>query len=124
MRANPSDLPADDTLIAAIPSCALDEAGRLEQYARYKRLAEAVNQVERRLETVVVEFGERLDRDLLEQTLAIERQCCPFFIFEFEEGEHRLAISVRQPDQRSALDAMAAAFAPVQQTSNGPGGGS
>ena len=115
MRAKPMNRPVIEDLIEAIPSCALDEAGRLEQYARYGQLARTVSRVERQPETIVVQFDERLDRELLERALLVERECCPFFVFHFEESEQRLAMGVRQRDQLPALEAIAAAFAAVQQ---------
>ncbi|MFL5829438.1 MAG: hypothetical protein ACJ76X_05925 [Solirubrobacteraceae bacterium] len=93
-----------------MPSCALDPTAVREQYARYRRLAAAMTCLERTPETISVQFDELLDRDLLSTTLAVERACCPFFVFDFSDYDRRLRIGVRQPQQSRALDAMAAAF--------------
>jgi hypothetical protein len=93
-----------------IASCALDRTGLHAQYARYQRLSAAVTHRERVPEMLTVQFDERLDRDLLEETLAVERECCPFFVFDFNDRELRLAIGVRQAQQSPALDALATAF--------------
>ena len=108
------------TATAAIPSCALDDAGRREQSARYQRIAVAVRGLERRPEAIVVEFDARLDRQILEQALAVERECCPFFVFEHDEPGRRLRITVREAAQLPALEALAAAFAAVRPA---PAGG-
>jgi hypothetical protein len=99
-----------DQAIAAIPSCALDEEGVREQRARYAHLAPSVTGLERESEAVVVEFREDFDRDTLEQALDVERACCPFFQFAFDESRRRLRVTVRESDQLPALDAMAYAL--------------
>jgi hypothetical protein len=106
---------AFDQAIAAIPSCALDEVGIREQHARYAHLAPSVTSLEREPEAVLVEFDEDFDRDTLEQALDVERACCPFFRFHFEESRRRLRVTVREPDQLPALDAMAYALGAAHQ---------
>jgi hypothetical protein len=44
--------------------------------------------------------------------IAVERECCPFFAFEFDDGSRRLRVGVREPDAAAALDALAVAFSP------------
>jgi hypothetical protein len=100
---------AFDQAIAAIPSCALDEAGIQAQQARYADLAPCVTTLEREPEAVLVEFREDFDRDLLEEALAVERECCPFFQFHFEDSRPRLRVTV-ESEQLPALDAMAHAL--------------
>jgi hypothetical protein len=99
-----------DQAIAAIPSCALDQAGVDEQRARYARLAPNVTGLKREAEAVSIEFRENFDRRMLDQALEVERKCCPFFQFELDEPSRRLRITVRKPEQVQALDAMAYAF--------------
>lgn len=111
--------PIDDDAIAAIPSCALDADGRRRQYARYRRLAAAVSRLDRMPDTISVRFDDRFERDVLERALAVERECCPFFMFEFDDDKRRLKIAVSRPDQLPALDALAAAFTDAR----GAGGG-
>jgi hypothetical protein len=103
-----------ESAIAAIPTCALDDAGRREQRARYAQLAATATRLDRRPEAIVVEFAEHLDRETLERTLAVERECCPFFVFEFDEPGRRLRITVREAEQVPALEAMAAALAAAE----------
>ena len=71
-------------------SCALDDDGRRVQRARYTRLAASVAHLERTPEAVVIEFDEQVHRETLERALAVERQCCPFFIFDFDPPTRRL----------------------------------
>jgi hypothetical protein len=97
-----------------IPSCALDRTGVDAQQARYRRLAETVSTVERTTQTVIVRFGPSLDRDLLTETLDVERACCPFFSFDVDDVQRTIRIGVDRADQAPALDVLASALAPVQ----------
>jgi hypothetical protein len=93
--------------VAQIPSCALTEEGVREQRARYGRLARHTGRVRREPEAVIIEFDEDFDREALDEALAVERQCCPFFQFAFDEARRRLRVTVGDPEQLPALDAMA-----------------
>lgn len=110
MSSDPATTDAFDEAIAQIPSCGLDEAGVREQRARYARLARSVTRLEREPEAVLVEFQESFDRGTLDAALAVERACCPFFQFDFDEVERCLRITVREAEQLPALEAMAHAL--------------
>jgi hypothetical protein len=101
---------AFDETVTKIPSCALDEAGKREQRARYVLLASSVRRIERQPNTVLIYFGPDLDRQTLEQTLSVERECCPFFTFAFDEQSGRLRATVADTDHVPALDAVAHAL--------------
>jgi hypothetical protein len=102
-----------DQTIAAIPSCALDDAGVRPQRARYARLARSVRRLKREAEAVLIEFREGFERDTLDQALAVERECCPFFRFELDDSRRQLRITVRDAEQLPALDALTHAFDPA-----------
>jgi hypothetical protein len=99
-----------DQAISAISSCALDEAGIREQQFRYARLAQGVRALERRPDELLVTFAEDFDRVTLEKALEVERTCCPFFEFDFDESGRALRITVRNAEQLPALDAIAYAL--------------
>jgi len=120
MRTSGTDTGGCDDPVARIPSCALDGAGRREQLGRYRRLASAVTGLDRAAERLIVEFDEHLDGDLLERTLEVERECCPFFVFRFSGVERRLEIRVREREQLAALEVLAAAFAETQAAPTAP----
>ena len=92
------------------PSCALDEAGAVEQRERYARLAASVERLRRQPDSLVVEFDDEFDHRLLEETLAVERECCPFFRFAFNERDRQLRVTVADEATRPALDALAYGF--------------
>lgn len=92
-------------------SCSLDHGGQGRQLARYRALAPSVESVERSPRALVVKFHEGFDRALLDEALAIERECCPFL--GIETGERSLAISVEREDEAAMLDVFAEALAPA-----------
>jgi hypothetical protein len=90
-----------------LPSCALDEQEVKEQQARHARLAPSVTNLERPGETVIFTFSEDYDRLALEEMVAVEEQCCPFFRFAFDEGKRELTVGVKEVEMLPALDAIA-----------------
>jgi hypothetical protein len=110
MSGEPTRNNAFDEAVAGIPSCALDAAGMRDQRARYAHLARSVTGVEREPETVLIYFGQELNRQTLHQALAVERECCPFFRFSFDEQSRRLRVTVAETLRLPALDAVARAL--------------
>jgi hypothetical protein len=95
---------------AQVPSCALDRQGLEAQRARHRRLAPSVLNVAREEDLLVVDFAAGFDRHALDELIAVERRCCPFFSLSFDEGSRRLAVGVRDPEAAAALDAIAGEF--------------
>ena len=89
-------------------SCALTPDGLEGQLERWRRLGRSAAVVRRDPGRLTVEFGPGLDQTLLEETLAVERECCPFL--EFEVGRGRLGISVAEREDEAGLDALAYAL--------------
>jgi hypothetical protein len=103
---------------SAIPSCSIDEAGLEDQRARHARLAPSVTRLENAEEAIVLEFDEDFDREALESLVAVERECCPFFEFDFDPADRRLRVTVRETEQAPALDALASALGATGSTRN------
>lgn len=97
-------------MLEEIPTCSLDEAGVREQRARYSRLAASVARAGREPDALVIEFDRGVERKTLDEALAVERVCCPFFRFAFDEEGQRLRVTVATPDMLPALDAIAYAL--------------
>jgi hypothetical protein len=93
-----------------IASCALDAAGRGAQADSYRRLAAAVEEAERAPGPLTVRIGEQLDRGLLEQTVTVERSCCPFLSIAWDAGKRTLTVAVEDASMAPALDALAEAL--------------
>jgi hypothetical protein len=100
----------------AIPSCSIDEAGLADQRARHARLAPNVTRLERADEAIVLEFDEDYDREALDSLIAVERECCPFFEFDFDPAQRRLRVTVGETEQAPALDALGAALGATRST--------
>jgi hypothetical protein len=115
MSHTPDSSDAFDQAVAEIPSCALDEAGMRGQRARYALLASSVARIERQPETLLIYFNRDLDRQTLQQALSVERACCPFFTFAFDEQIRRLRAAVTETDHLPALDAMTHALEATRQ---------
>jgi len=94
-----------------LAECRLDLPGLHAQRERYRQLAGSVQRLERQAGRLLVEFGDDLDSALLDRTLAVERECCPFFRIDFVPGERRLIAGVEHSHQEPALDALRLQFA-------------
>jgi hypothetical protein len=60
--------------------------------------------------TLIVDFAADVDRAALEEALATERECCPFFQIRFDERSRRLTVGVTDTEEEPALAAIAAAL--------------
>jgi hypothetical protein len=92
------------------PSCALDETGLRLQYERYRRVGAGARVLDRRRRYLMVEFSELVDPKLVDELLAVERECCAFFELGWEATARRLTVSVSHAEQEPALDAIAFAL--------------
>lgn len=96
-----------------IPSCALTEEGLQQQRERMTLLGRRVSGFQRHDDRLTIEFAPDYERGLLDEVLAVERECCPFFRFDVDGERRRLTVSVADPEQRVALDALVHALAPA-----------
>lgn len=93
-----------------VPSCALDEAGLRLQLERYRRAGHGGRLIEQSRRRFVVDLDEHADGKLIEETVAIERECCPFFTLDWEPARRRLTVSVSHVEHEPALGAIAFAL--------------
>jgi hypothetical protein len=104
----PTLAPADEAAArAAVPSCALDEEGLRLQRERQALLAPSVGSVSRNGLMISIAFEPGFDRGTLEEMIAVERRCCPFFELNFDEAKRRLDVGVRDPQHAPMLEALA-----------------
>jgi hypothetical protein len=62
-----------------VATCSLSAGELAAQLERYRALGRAAAEVEHDPGRLVVHFSEDPPAALLEQTMAVERGCCPFF---------------------------------------------
>lgn len=91
-------------------SCALDEAGLRSQLERYRQAGQNARLIERTPRQIVIDLDQDVDRELVAETIAVERECCPFFTLSWEQDRRRLTVSVAQAAHEPALDAIAFAL--------------
>jgi hypothetical protein len=99
------------------PSCVLDESGLRSQLERYRQAGRNACLIERTPRRLVAELDRDVDAQLVAETVAVERECCPFFVLTWEPDRRRLTVSVSQATHEPALDAIA--FALNLQASGG-----
>jgi hypothetical protein len=103
----------DPSASAAVPpSCTLDRGGLEGQRERYRRAGAAVVAISRERHALIVDFAPELDREALRELMAVERECCPFFRFRFDDRRRRLQVGVERAEQAAALEAIETAFSP------------
>ena len=91
-------------------ACRLDTAGRRAQAERYRRLSASVTAMQRSDDALDVSFAAGVDVPLLRDAVDVERVCCPFFDLRLDDHARTLRVAVAGPDDRPALDALAAAI--------------
>jgi hypothetical protein len=88
-------------------ACSLQGAEIEEQRRRHEALGRSAAAVEREATAIHVRFGEALDRELLDEMIRVERDCCPFFLIEYDDAERCLSVAVDEPRMAPALDVIA-----------------
>jgi hypothetical protein len=96
-----------------ILNCALDDEGLRLQRERYARVARDVSSLTRSAGVIRVVLETGFDSALLEEAIAVERECCPFFEIDLDEARAIVTVSVRDPELRPALDTIAQQLAPA-----------
>ncbi|MBS1883474.1 MAG: cation transporter [Actinobacteria bacterium] len=89
-----------------VTSCSLDPKELATQRRRYAAIGTSVREVERSRRRLVVRLGPEADLALVEETLRIERECCPFFDLDFDRGCREMVIGVASEEMIPALDAI------------------
>ena len=88
------------------PSCALDESGLRLQLERYREIGCNARVIERTSRSLVAALADEVDAELVAETIAVERECCPFFALAWELGRRQLTVSVSRAEHEPALDAI------------------
>ena len=82
-------------------TCALDDQALAEQFGRFGEIGEHALWARRLPTELTVVLEADLDDDLLQQTLAVERACCPFFSLIWDDSTRQLTIAAREHHESS-----------------------
>jgi hypothetical protein len=93
-------------------ACTLTPEEFRAQRARYAHVASAVEAGRREGDRVEVRLSPSLDAGVLEELIAVERECCPFFTLSYDASARILGIGVEDPRYSRALDPIAEALLP------------
>src|SRR5262245_37188634 len=91
--------------------CSLSEEELAAQRRRAERLGPFVTDVRRVGGRLDVDLTADVDRALLDELVATERRCCPFFDIDVAADGRRMTIGVHDEQDAGALDALARFFA-------------
>ena len=91
-------------------ACTLSDDGLRAQLERYRAIGSGGEG--RRISATSVELvvSRAVPDGLVEQAVATERSCCPFFELRWEPGSRRLAVAVSRAEDAPALDVIAGAL--------------
>jgi hypothetical protein len=93
-----------------LPACSLDGDGALAQRERYRAVGAGAHMLRRDARHLVVAVAPDVDEKLVEELIAVEAECCPFFGLGWRADERVLEVSVSRPEHAPALDAIAYAL--------------
>jgi hypothetical protein len=90
-----------------IPQCTIrpDQAG--PQAERWHELARAAVTIDRSPQSLTLAFGNDAPVDTVERVIAVESECCPFFMMSYDADARVLSLSVDEREHAPALDAIA-----------------
>jgi hypothetical protein len=91
-------------------TCALDDTALREQLARFTEIGRHALWTRRHATELTVVLDRELDDGLLQRTLDIERECCPFFALIWDEHRRELTVAAH-PRHEPVLDRVARALA-------------
>ena len=94
-------------LIQGVAACALEGEEVDRQKQRHAEVGRSVSGVLFDGDSLKLDFDESLDRATLDELIAVEARCCPFFTMGYDERSRRLTVSVDGAEFRPALEAVA-----------------
>jgi xanthine/CO dehydrogenase XdhC/CoxF family maturation factor len=92
--------------------CALDDTQLAEQLGRYRHLSGSVLGIDRDGQTARIVFSERVETELVQNALAIERSCCSFFTLDYDASQRALTITTDQ-EHAGSLSVLLSALTPA-----------
>jgi hypothetical protein len=87
-------------------SCSLEAPGLSAQRERYRVLGEGASVIEWDRRRLVIRLRDEVSDVVIEELIAVERGCCPFFELDWNPGQRHLRVAVSASDHEPALDAI------------------
>jgi hypothetical protein len=91
-------------------ACSLDEVALRNQLERYRLVGREATVVDRGRRRLTIALGEGVAPGVVDELVAIESECCPFFGLDWRPAERRLTVSVADSGHEPALEAIASAL--------------
>jgi hypothetical protein len=88
-----------------VPGCSIAPGDREPQAARLRTIARSVASVERTPRRLRFHLEPDFDRRALDELIATERECCPFY--ELDVTDQTFTVAVADDEHVPALDAFA-----------------
>jgi hypothetical protein len=95
-----------DELPMASAGCSLDQAGLGEQLSRYGRAGIGAHVLRDSPQELVLALAASVADDEIEELVAVERSCCPFFRIDWAPERRILSIRVSNTLEAPALAAI------------------
>jgi hypothetical protein len=91
-------------------ACALDEIGTRRQLQRYRTAGRGASLIVRTPRRLTVKLDPHVDGQIVEELIATERACCPFFDLVWEPDQRSLTFAVCDVACEPALEAISLAL--------------
>ena len=99
-----------DLLPMAPASCSLDQDELGTQLARYRAAGDDAQVIHHDSRRLVIGVSDQVSTGSIDELVATERSCCPFFELDWDPEPRRLSIAVTRPEHEPALGAIAHAL--------------
>jgi hypothetical protein len=86
--------------------CALDSTELGAQLMRYRSAGEGGRLLRDNPQELVIAVSDAVDDRIVDELVAVERSCCPFFEIAWAPDQRTLSIGVSDPQDAPALDAI------------------
>ena len=80
------------------------------QIQRYRTVGKSAHTTRRVGMSIELGLGPQVSNELIEDLVATERRCCPFFRLDWRPDERELAVAVASIEYQPALDQIASAL--------------
>ncbi len=91
-------------------ACSLDETALKRQLERYRVAGAGARVLGRDRRQIRIRVGDGADSVVIEELIAVERECCPFYTLEWNRRQRALTVAVSTPEHEPALEAIAYAL--------------